>query len=292
MPHPYNDPERWAQFEGWKAAGRFLPRLTMTMGTRGFELSPEGYRSALVDEVHLSSGSVKIVIQEVTGRLYPRQEELNKSLLAIHQAGLQAVFHAVEEEAIEAACTAVAYALRFCPRRDHRHRIEHCSLCTPRLADRIGDLGIAVVTQPPFIYYSGDRYLKTVPPDNQGHLYALRTMLQRGLLVGASSDFPIADPDPLVGIYAAVTRRSEAGSIVGSKEGVTPLEAINMYTLSAAMVHFAEARKGSLHPGKVADFAVLSDDPLRVDPRHIKDINVEMTILGGRVVYSREADSY
>ena len=153
----------------------------------------------------------------------------------------------------------------------------------------MGDLGIAVVTQPPFIYYSGDRYLKTVPREKHAYLYPFGSLLRKGLIVGASSDFPIADPDPLVGVYAAVTRRSEEGRVIGAGEGVTAVDAIKMYTVFAAASNFEEKMKGSISPGKAADLVVLSDDPLRVNARCIKDIKVEMTILGGEVVYRRDA---
>lgn len=285
----YNGPDRWRQFESWKAQGLFKPRLTMMTGRRGFDLSPGLFSSTLIDSTQLRSGGIKIVVHEVTGSLTPGQEELNEIVLAIHKAGLQAIIHAVEERTIEAACNAIEYALRLFPRRDHRHRIEHCSLCPPCLLGRIGDLGIVVVTQPPFIYYSGNRYLKTVPLEEHEYLYPFGRMLQKGVIVGASSDSPIADPDPLIGIYSAVTRRSEKGDVVGAKESVMPVEALKMYTLFASAANFEEKIKGSVSVGKVADLVVLSDDPLQVDTRHMKEIKVEMTILDGKVVYSRNS---
>lgn len=283
----YNDLNRWKQFEAWKAQGLFKPRLTMMMGRRGFALSQCLFHSTLIDRTHLRSGGIKIIVHEVTGSLSPGQEELNEIVLAIHKAGLQVILHAVEENTIEAACNAIEYALRSFPRRDPRHRIEHCSLCPSRLVDRIRELGIVVVTQPPFIYYSGNRYLQTVPPEKHKHLYPAGKMLQQGITVGASSDSPIADPDPLIGIYSAVTRRSEKGDVVGAEESVSPMEALKMYTVYAAAANFEEKIKGSVSLGKAADLVVLSDDPLQVDTQYIKEIKVEMTILDGKVVYDR-----
>ena len=283
----YNDLGRWRQFESWKTQGLFKPRVSMMLGLKGLDLSRDPLRLKSIDENHLRTGGVKIIVHEVTGRLSPCQEELNEYVLAIHRAGLQAIIHAVEEEAIEAACNAIAYALRICPRTDHRHRIEHCSLCAPFLADRMGDLDIAVVTQPPFIYYGGDRYVRTVPLETHGDLYPLGRMLRKGILVGASSDFPIAEPDPMVGIYAAVTRMSEGGRIIAANEGVAPMDALKMYTALAAATNFEEEIKGSLTQGKAADLVVLDADPLHVDAQSIKDIKVEMTVLGGEVVYRR-----
>lgn len=285
----YNNHGRWLQFEQWKAHGLFKPRLSMMLGLESFDSPQNSFRSEVVDENHLRSGGVKIIVHEVTGRLSPSREELNEHVLAIHRAGLQAIIHAIEGEAIDAACEAIAYALRTCPRTNHRHRIEHCSLCPSYLLDRISELDIAVVTQPPFIYYSGDRYVSTVPLETQEDLYPLGRMLRKGIMVGASSDFPIVDPDPLVGIYAAVTRLSEGGQIVAACEDVAIMDALKMYTVSAAAMNFEEDAKGSLRPGKAADFVILDADPRCVDAQSIKDIKVEMTVLGGEVVYRRTA---
>jgi predicted amidohydrolase YtcJ len=287
----YNDLESWKQFEAWKTTGLLKTRLTLMRGVRDLDLARAPFHSESVHETHLRAGGIKIIIHEVTGRLSPSQEELNEMILAIHRAGIQVILHAVEENTIEAACNAVEHALRYYPRRDHRHRIEHCALCPPFLLDRMSSLGIAVVTQPPFIYYSGDRYLQTVPPEKQDYLYRLGAMLGRGMIVGASSDFPLVPPYPLIGVYAAVTRRSEGGNVVVAKEALKPLEALKMYTLSAAAAGFEEKIKGSVQVGKVADFVVLSDDPLRVDAAGIKDLEVEMTILGGKIVYTRGSRS-
>ena len=112
-------------------------------------------------------------------------------------------------------------------------------------------------------------------------------MLSNGLLVGSSSDFPITDPNPLVGIYAAVTRLSEGGNVVLPQERIGRFEALGMYTLGAAAANFEEEIKGSATLGKVADLVMLSEDPLMVDADRIKDIKVEMTILGGQIVWSR-----
>ena len=110
--------------------------------------------------------------------------------------------------------TRYACALRRHPRPDHRHRIEHCSVCPPHLLRRIADLGMTVVTQPSFIYSSGDRYLKTVSRDQRAHLYAIGSMIGCGLRVGFSSDCPISDANPIVGIQAAVTRMTEEGNVL------------------------------------------------------------------------------
>ena len=283
----HNDLRQWRRFEAWKAQGIFKPRVTMMMGIEGFEESKRQSYSSCVEEGQLGLGGVKIIVDEVTGSLHPSREELNERVLAIHEAGLQAVIHAVEEPVIEAACNAIENALQAQPRQDHRHRIEHGSVCPPPLLQRLRALGIVVVTQPTFVYYSGDRYLKTVPDRQRQYLYPIGSMLKNGILVGSSSDFPIADPNPLVGIYAAATRRTEGGKSLLPREKTGRDEALQMCTRLAAVTNFEEGIKGSVSPGRVADLVMVSEDPLVVDADTIKDIQVEMTILGGEIVWSR-----
>ena len=282
-----NDIERWERFKRWKSQSRLEPRVSMMLGAKGFEDYRRSNFSANGDKSKLRIGGVKILLDETTGRLNPSQDELNALVFAIHRSGLQAVIHAIEETAIEASCTAIEYALRQFPHRDHRHRIEHCSVCPPSLARKIGSLGVVIVTQPSFIYYSGDRYLKTVPNFQLKHLYPIRTLIENGVHVAAGSDCPVAPPDPLIGIYSAISRMSETEETVGVKEGISPLEALRLYTDYAARTSFEETTKGSITPGKVADLVVLNDDPTAVPPEEVQNITVEMTILDGKVVWDR-----
>ena len=106
-------------------------------------------------------------------------------MFEIHQSGFQVALHAIEETVVEAACSALEYALQRFPRVDHRHRVEHCSVCTPAMAKRLASLEAVVVTQPAFIYYSGERYLKTVPDEQLKHLYPIATLIKAGIKVAA-----------------------------------------------------------------------------------------------------------
>ena len=116
------------------------PRVTVMLGLEGFRDYKNQDFSALLDKNHLRLGGVKIIIHETTGRLYPDQKELNEMVLQVHQSGFQVILHAIEEKAIEAAFSAIEYALKKSPKSDHRHRIEHCSVCLPSLAKRLASL--------------------------------------------------------------------------------------------------------------------------------------------------------
>ncbi|MFH1647394.1 MAG: amidohydrolase family protein, partial [Chloroflexota bacterium] len=171
------------------------------------------------------------------------------------------------------------------PVAGRRHRIEHGAECPPHLLERLKRLGAVIVTQPPFIYYSGERYLATVPATQLPWLYRIGSPLQSGVIVAGSSDAPVVPADPLVGIYAAVTRRAASGQVLLPEERISPEQALALYTVNAAFASFEEDVKGSLTPGKLADIAVLSADPTRVDPERLKDIRVLMTIIGGEVAW-------
>ena len=282
---PENDFQRWQMFQRWKGEGSLKCRLSLMLGAEGFNRYKKEGLPHDMSGIHL--GGVKIVLQETTGQLSPSWEELEQIVPRIHQSDLQVAFHAVEETTIEAACSILERMLRKSPRPDHRHRIEHCSVCRPEMAKRLASLGAMVVTQPAFIYYNGDRYLKTVPEKQLKHLYPLATLLKVGVQVAAGSDCPVVPPNPLTGIYAAISRRAETGEAVFSQECISPLEALHMYTVNAAYASFEEGSKGSIMPGKFADLVVLSDDPTKVPTEEVKDLQVEMTIIDGGVVWGK-----
>lgn len=284
-----NDIKRWKMFKAWKKQGLLKSRISMMIGAENFDRHKSQDFSAEMDKNQLCLGGVKITLNETTGRLNPSRQELNEMVLDVHRSGSQAIIHAIEEPSIEAACNAIEYALQRFPRGDHRHRIEHCSVCPPALAKRLASLGVMVVTQPPFIYYHGERYLKTVPRRQLEHLYPLATLIKNGVTVSGSSDCPVVPPNPLIGIYAAVSHTAETGEIVLSKERIAPLEALKMYTKHAAKTNFEEKIKGSIAPGKLADLVVLSGDPTRLSASELKDCKVEMTILDGEVVWDKTA---
>ena len=280
-----NDLDRWEMVQGWKERGLLKPRVRMASGFRAFLRNDPHVFKGRIEETQFYLGGIKLILHETTGRLHPRQEELNEQVLEIHRAGQQAILHAIEENVIEAACSAVEYALKWFPRSDHRHRIEHCAVCSPRLAKRIASLGMVVVTQPSFIYHHGGRYLRTVSSEKLPYLYPVATLQNQDVRVAGSFDSPVVPANPLTGIFSAVSRMTESGETVLPKEGIPVLGAIRMFTLSAAEAMFEEKIKGSIAPGKVGDLVVLNGDPTQVPIHEVKDLKVEMTILNGEVVY-------
>ena len=280
-----NDLNRWQTYRHFKDSGKLEIRLYMMCGLDTVSQFQEAGLTFGSGDRQLRLGGIKMILGEASGRLYPPQPELNQQVFDAHRAGFQLAIHAIQQSTVEAAITALEYAQNQLPQAGQRHRIEHCSECPPRLLERLKRLQAVVVTQPPFLYYSGERYLAMVPADRLPWLYRIGSFLNGGLVVAGSSDSPIVSDNPLVGICAAVTRQAESGHLLAPEERISASQALAMYTINAAYASFEEDIKGSITPGKLADMVLLSDDPTRTPPERIKDIRVEMTIIGGKVVY-------
>jgi predicted amidohydrolase YtcJ len=215
------------------------------------------------------------------GTLYHPQEEISAFVLKAHQAGLQVAMHAVGDAAVEQALNAYEAALTALPRGDHRHRIEHCEIIREEQIQRAQRLGVALAIQPPFnLYWPHTTYYPTLGEERAWKADPVRRLLRPGLLVAGGSDSTVTPLGPLIGVHAAVNHSNPA-------EQVSVQEGLELYTLNAARIGFEEHDKGSLEAGKLGDFVVLAQDPFRVEPGHIKDIPVEITVVGGNVVYQR-----
>ena len=213
-------------------------------------------------------------------------EEIGQIVMEAHRAGFQLAVHANGDRAIQMVLDAYEKALREQPRPDHRHRIAHCTVVTPEILERIRSLGVVVLPFSTYIYEHGEKmgeYGKRI-----SMMFAHRSFLDHGIPVGGSSDNPCATQDPLLAIRTMVTRLSAGGEVLGPEQRVRPREAIRIYTMGSAYAAFEESSKGSIEPGKLADFVILSGDPTEVPPEEIHDIVVEKTYVDGREVYSRD----
>ena len=275
-----NDFTRWQTLKRFTESGALKSRVFMMFGTGALSQFQEANLTFGAGDSHLRLGGVKLMLSEATSL-----PELKQQAFSAHEAGFQLALHCVEAGTVEAAISALEYISNELPLPGRRHRLEHCSECPPPLLERLSRLKAMVVTQPPFLYYSGERYLATIPPARLKWLYRLKSFLDRGLIVAGSSDSPVVPDNPLVGIYGAVTRRAQSGEELSPEEAVSAEQALAMYTINAAYASFEEEIKGAITPGKLADMVVLSADPLKSPPEQIKDIRVEMTIINGRVVW-------
>lgn len=260
-----------------------LQRLRREGHLRQHLVAAVGYQA--MDKVEPGAAStVKVAIKELGDEIYPDEAALAEMVAEAHARGFQVAVHAVEERAIAAAVAAFEGALARRP-RPHHHRIEHCGLCPPELARRIGALGLTVVTQPAFLYHSGDRYLRQVPPEKQPYLYPLRSLARAGARLAASSDCPVAPPDPLAALYGAVARRSRRGQRLPGAETVDVATALAMHTREAARAAGLDGERGIIAPGLAADLMLLSADPAAIEVDALLELRVEMTMLAGEVAW-------
>jgi len=282
-----NGLHHWRTLQRLKEQGKLPVRFSMMLGSDAMaEFRDSGLFMGSGDS-RLRVGGVKIALDESTGCPHPPQEMLDDHALRAHRAGFQLAFHVNDIYSLEAALASLELVLKQAPRSDHRHRLEHCAVCPSGLMRPLKETGAMVVTQPPFLYCFGDRFLSDVPSDRMSWIYPIRSLQKSGLKIAASSDSPVAPANPLLGMYAAVVRRTGTGQTISAWEGIAPLEALKMYTHWAAYATFEEDVKGSISPGKLADLVVLSGDPLQVEREEIKEIKVMMTVIDGKVVWER-----
>jgi predicted amidohydrolase YtcJ len=213
------------------------------------------------------------------------EERLHGLIVAAHRSGWQIATHAIGDRAVSSVLDAYEEALRQVPRPDHRHRIEHCGVCRADDIERIARLGVIPVPQARFISEIGDGMLDALGPERAPDCYRERSFVDAGITVPGSSDRPVVDGAPLLGIHDLVNQRTASGRPFNPGEALTVEQAIAAYTIGSATAAFDEHRKGSISPGKLADLVVLDDDLTAIDPEGIADVSVLATIVGGSVEY-------
>ena len=171
----------------------------------------------------------------------------------------------------------------------HRHRIEHLQLIHPADLERLPGMGVVASMQPVHIFTDW-RVADRVWGRRARYAYAFRSLLDRGARLAFGSDAPVASLNPMLGIYAAVTRQDEHGAPEGGwypQERLSVAEAVHAYTLGAAYAAGKEHLQGSITPGKWADLIVLARNIFEIPPPEIREVEVDVTIFAGEVVYER-----
>ncbi|HVH61931.1 MAG TPA: amidohydrolase, partial [Candidatus Sulfotelmatobacter sp.] len=213
-----------------------------------------------------------------------------KMALGADKAGLQLAVHAIGDQANRIMLDIYAeVAKQNGTREDRRWRIEHAQHLRPEDFARFGQLAVIASVQPYHAIDDGRWAEKRIGHERAKTTYAFRTFLEHGVRLAFGSDWTVAPLDPMLGLYAAVTRATLDGKNPGGwfpEQKLTLEEAIEAYTMGSAFAEFREKEKGSLTPGKLADVVVLDSDLFAMAQEKIKDAAVRYTIVGGKVVYA------
>jgi predicted amidohydrolase YtcJ len=218
------------------------------------------------------------------GNVTETQDVLNAWIERVHRAGIDVNCHANGDVAIDSVLTAVERAQKLFPRSGARPKITHCTLINDDLVRRIKATGTVPALFTTYAYYNPDKF-EFYGEELMKRSMAFRTLLDAGVPACAGSDFSPGPFAPLMGIQGMVTRTGWNGKTWGANQRVSVDEALRINTLNGAYASHEESIKGSIMPGKLADFVVLSDDLHTVDQNKIKDIRIVRTVVGGSTVY-------
>ena len=225
-----------------------------------------------------------------TGLFVTRPDDLYVWTSGADRAGLQVIVHAIGDRAIRTQLDIFQRVEREDGSRDRRFRIEHAQHIAPSDIPRFAALNVIPSMQPYHAIDDGRWADKVIGPERAKTTYAFRALLDAKARLAFGSDWSVAPATPLEGIYAAATRRTLDGLHPGGwvpEQKITVEEALRAYTTGAAYAGFDEQVKGSLERGKLADFVIIDHDITRIPPEQIREAKVMMTVVGGRVVYTR-----
>ncbi|GAA3469680.1 amidohydrolase [Nonomuraea roseola] len=309
---PQNSVDDLALFERARSEGRLRSRLIAALfhprGTGAGDLAEFARAAATYDDEWLRAGPLKLYIDDVVephtaallepycghgdhrGDTFYPPEEFAALLTELDAAGFQAFVHATGDRGIRTVLDAVEHARRVNGPRDARHQVVHVECLDPADVPRFAELGVVACMQPrhcsPDIAGPGRDWAEAVGPSRWSKAWPMRSLHEAGAVLAFSSDWNVAEMDPMVGIYTAVTRRGLAGGPAWMpEESVDLATAIRGYTMGSAYANFCEHDRGSLTVGKLADFTVLSDNLFEIPAEAIPGVRTDLVVVGGEVVH-------
>lgn len=221
-------------------------------------------------------------------RGFPLQsrEELTKRVVRLHKKGYQIAIHGNGDAAIDDILHAFRTAQEEYSREDARHRIEHAQMARADQIDEMKELGIAPSYFVSHTFYWGDAHRDIfMGPERAANMSPLQWTIDRDVTFSIHLDSYIVPMSPLQAVWSAVNRLSRSNEVIGPDQRIKPMEALRSVTIDAAWQNFDEEIKGSIEPGKYADFVILEEDPLTINPEKIKDIQVLETIVNDETIY-------
>ena len=300
---PGEDLNTIASFRSLEAEGRLPIRVAiMPRGVSPDRLRAAGIASGL-REGRLTFGPIKLAydlwVMHRTALLYDPyigdphgfgttrisalelQDQVNGAL----QAGWPVGIHATGDHGIDVAASAIEAGLKEARRPPGRCHLIHVYFPTEKAQDIASRYDIAIAAQPTFIRTWGESLRDIVGDQRAERFKPLRMLLDWGLVVGGGADSPVTWHSPWLGIYAAATRKTEGGRILGEDERITVEEALRCYTGGSAAVVGEEDLRGSIEPGKLADLTVVDRDVVVIDPEEIPGTKTLSTVVGGEIVF-------
>ena len=221
------------------------------------------------------------------GLLIWKTEELRKAHRMLTQSGWQIVTHAIGDRAIDQALDSYATVNEELGLHEPRFRIAHGGISTPAIQKRLKALNVIVDGNPSFVYWIGSWFLK-YGPERVRWSYPGKSYFDNGIVAAAGSDVYVTPINPWWGIWAAVVRKELiGGEVLAPEERLTVQQALTLYTRNGAYSGFEEGAKGSLEPGKLADFIVVDRDVLTIPSDELKDVRVLKTFVGGELVHEK-----
>lgn len=272
--------------EAWAAGIRPLQGCDMLRfgAAKVFADGSAGGRTAAMSEPYAPQGN------EPPGRgmfIFPH-EQFHGLLAKYHRMGWQLAIHAIGDDGIETTLRGFeAMDSAEHPIAGRRHRVEHCEFVRPDQIARMAARGIEAVPQMIFMHEFGDMYVQNLGRARAEAANPMRAWIEAGMHPAAGSDAPVSETDPMPNIHAMVTRATRHGTVLGPDQAVGVAEAMHAYTWAGAYTQFAEATRGRLVPGQLADIAVLSRDIFALDPEELIGVKTDLTICDGAVVYDR-----
>ncbi len=219
------------------------------------------------------------------GQFVVAEDDLRRLIQWVHDRGWSIDCHTCGDRMQDIVIDAYANAQRANPNPRIRHRVHHAYFPTQQALETMREFRFPALATIPFVTNLGESYVASVGEERAAGTMPLRTYLEAGVPLALSSDSPVTTFNPFVGIYAATTRKTVTGRVLGAEERISRQEALRAYTSDAAWVTFEDDDKGSLTPGKLADIAVLNDDLFSVDDEQLKQLHSVLTIVGGRIVH-------
>jgi predicted amidohydrolase YtcJ len=255
-------------------------------GLKGFADGSLGSTTAFFFEPYLDAPNTSGL---ANSEMIP-ESKMQTHILDADRAGLQVAVHAIGDKANHIILGMYEEAMRQNGARDRRFRIEHAQHLRMEDIPRFGKLHVIASMQPYHCVDDGRWAEKRIGPERAKGTYAFRALLDSGAVLAFGSDWDVAPMQPLMGIYAAATRRTLDGKHPDGwvpEQKITVAEAIRAYTMGSAYASFEERIKGSIEPGKVADMVVVSDDILSIPAVEIERVRVETTVFDGKAIYRR-----